>query len=134
MKMGLSARHGRLPRPDAVDDLIAFGVQRKAAVEWIGKRSDTVDETAPRWRDLEPDMRIRIANLYRLAGKVFVDRNAKGLEAPGTPSLRESGARRATAKDRREQDRLKIKAEMRPHLRKAIAHGRKSRDALLAGD
>jgi hypothetical protein len=52
-------------------------------------------------------------DLSNLARRVFVDRNARGMPI---------------------KDRDKIKAEARPELRQAIAHVRKARNALRAGD
>jgi hypothetical protein len=60
----------------------------------------------------------RMQALGNLARKVFLDRNANGMNMPGMPK----------------RDRLQIKSEMRPYLRAKIRWARKSRDALLAGD
>ncbi len=60
----------------------------------------------------------RLQGLRNLARKVFLDRNARGMDKRGMPK----------------RDRLAIKKEMRPHLRQAIHWARKSRDALFAGD
>ena len=55
----------------------------------------------------------RQQGLRNLARSIFLDRNAQGMP---------------------DKDRLQIRAKARPHLREAIRHARKSRDALLAGN